>query len=146
MSTKEIQESLEKSMQHWQQLENAAIAATGKIMMKTSNPVIRQVMEIIQQDSGMHYRIQKLIELSLTETQLNMSVDELADIWDLIEEHIKLEKKTIDVAKESLEALEGKHMVIQEYLLHYLLMDEEKHDAMLESLSKIKKGMYPYGG
>jgi len=36
-------------------------------------------------------------------------------------------------------------MVIQEYLLNYLLMDEEKHDRMLETLEKIKSGMYPYG-
>jgi hypothetical protein len=31
-------------------------------------------------------------------------------------------------------------------LVGYLLTDEKKHDALLEELEKIKKGMYPYGG
>ena len=36
-------------------------------------------------------------------------------------------------------------MVVQEYLLDYLRMDEQKHDKILETLGTIKKGMYPYG-
>jgi len=36
-------------------------------------------------------------------------------------------------------------MVVQEYLIDYLLADEEKHNQVLENLSTIKKGMYPYG-
>ena len=47
--------------------------------------------------------------------------------------------------REALEAIGKKNMVVQEYLLHYLLADEQKHDHLLESLEKIKKGMYPYG-
>ena len=67
-------------------------------------------------------------------------------MWGLIEKHIELERQTIDIAKSSLQALQGKKgMLIQAYLVEYLLKDEEKHDAVLEKLNEIKKGMYPYG-
>ena len=63
----------------------------------------------------------------------------------MIEHHILLEKKTVELAEEALQALKGKKMVVQEYLLHYLLEDENKHNHILEQLEVIKKGMYPYG-
>ncbi len=62
-----------------------------------------------------------------------------------IEKHIKLERQTVGMAEEALAALKGKKMVVQEYLLRYLLEDENKHNHILDSLGVIKKGMYPYG-
>ena len=53
--------------------------------------------------------------------------------------------QSVELAKEALSAIEGKKLVVQEYLLNYLLTDEEKHNEMLEKLNLIKKGMYPYG-
>jgi hypothetical protein len=35
-------------------------------------------------------------------------------------------------------------MLVQRYLLEYLLADEKKHDQLLEKLEAIKKDMYPY--
>ena len=35
-------------------------------------------------------------------------------------------------------------MLVQEYLLNYLLVDEKKHDSLLAQLEAVKKGMYPY--
>jgi bacterioferritin (cytochrome b1) len=93
----------------------------------------------------MHYRIQELITDSLTSKTLTLTPDELADVWDMIEKHIKLERKTVEYANEALAALKGKKMVVQEYLLDYLLIDEEKHNKVLDNLETIKKGMYPYG-
>ena len=145
MSTKEIQEKLVDNMKQWQGIENASIASTGKIMEKTDNPVIRQIMEIIQQDSSMHYRVQALIVSSLEEKSLTLSTDEMADVWDMVEKHIQLEKKTIELAKEALDVIKDEKMVIQEYLLNYLMIDEEKHNTILAALEKIKAGMYPYG-
>ena len=61
------------------------------------------------------------------------------------EEHIRLEKKTLVLAKEAQEAIKGsKAMLVQTYLLEYLLEDEQKHNRMLERLASIQKGMYPY--
>jgi len=63
----------------------------------------------------------------------------------MIEDHIKMEKESVSLAEEAKEALAGKKMVVQEYLLDFLLADEKKHDNLLETLGTIKKGMYPYG-
>ena len=145
MSTKEIQEQIVQNMQEWKKIENASVASTGKVIEKTENPIVSLIMEIIQRDSQMHYRIQDLIIDSLESMTVSLTPEELGDVWGMIEQHIELEKKTIELAKNSLEALRGRKMVVQEYLLDYLRIDEEKHNSVLETLSTIKKGMYPYG-
>jgi hypothetical protein len=145
MSTKETQEKIAHTMRRWQKIENASVASTGKVMEKTENPIVRMVMEIIQRDSQMHYRIQEMVADSLETKTVSLTPDELANVWTLIEDHIELEKKTVEFAHEALEALKDKKMVVQEYLIRYLLEDEEKHNTLLEKLSTIKKGMYPYG-
>lgn len=146
MSLKEAQEKLVENMKRWQKVEDASVSSTGAIIEKTDNPIIRLVMQIIQQDSQMHYHVQQLIRDSLESKVLKLTPDELGEIWDMVEKHIRIEQETIQLAKDSLKQIEGsKGMVVQAYLLQYLLKDEEKHDAILETLSTIKKGMYPYG-
>ena len=144
MSTKELQESIVENMKHWQHVEDASVASTGRIIEKTRNPLIRLVMEIIQRDSLMHYRVQQMVADSLERETLSLAPDELAEVWDIIDHHIKIEQRTVELAQEALNALEGKKMIVQEYLLHYLLQDERKHEDLLANLEKIKKGMYPY--
>jgi hypothetical protein len=143
MSTKEIQQEIVANMRKWQKVENASVASTGRIIEKTENPVVRMVMEIIQRDSQMHYRVQEFIADSLEHKTVSLDPDELGQVWSLIEKHIELEKQTF--AEAALIALKGRKMVVQEYLLDYLLIDEEKHNKILDNLETIKKGMYPYG-
>lgn len=145
MSTKEIQQQIVGSMRQWQKIENASVASTGSVIEKTENPIVRLVMEIIQRDSQMHYRVQEMIADSLETKTISLTPDELAEVWTLIEKHIELEKKTVKFANDALQTLRGRKMVVQEYLLDYLLIDEQKHNRILETLGTIKKGMYPYG-
>ena len=145
MSTKEIQETLVKNMKTWQKIEDAATTSTGKIMEATENALIHQVMEIIQADSRLHHRVQGFIADSLEKTTVTLTPDDMADAWDAIEDHLKIEKRMVGYVNEALAALKGKKMVVQEYLLNYLKADEEKHDKLLTDLEAIKKGMYPYG-
>ena len=145
MSTKELQEHIVENMKQWQKIENASVAQMAAIMEKTDNPLISLVMEIIQRDSQMHHRVQQMVIDSLESQAIALNPDQLAEIWDKIEDHIKMEKETIRLTEDSLKALAGKKMVVQEYLLNYLKYDEEKHDVLLDALEKIKKGMYPYG-
>jgi hypothetical protein len=145
MSTKEIQEKIVDNMHRWQRIENASVVSTGKVIERTDNPIVRLVMEIIQRDSQFHHRVQEMIADSLTSKTVSLTPDELGDVWDMIEKHIDLEKKTVELANEALEALKGKKMVVQEYLINYLLEDENKHNKVLEYLKGIKEGMYPYG-
>jgi rubrerythrin len=145
MSTKEAQEKIVENMAKWQKIENAAVSSTGRIIEQTENPIVRLVMEIIQRDSQMHYRVQELIKDSLTTKAIALNPDEVGTVWGAIEKHIELEKQTVSLAQDSLKAIEGKKgMLVQAYLLEYLLRDEQKHDVILEKLNEIKKGMYPY--
>jgi hypothetical protein len=145
MSLKEAQEKIVENMNQWRKIENASVSSTGKIIEKSQNPIVRLVMEIIQRDSLMHYRVQELIADSLTSKTLSLTPEELADVWGMIEDHVRLEKKTIELAQDSLESIgKAKGMLVQAYLLQYLLKDEEKHEEILANLEKIKGGMYPY--
>ncbi|MBN2226188.1 MAG: hypothetical protein JW763_02370 [candidate division Zixibacteria bacterium] len=145
MSTKEAQEKIVANMKNWMKIENASVASTGKVIEKTDNPIVRLVMEIIQRDSQMHYRVQEMIADSLTTKTITLTPEEVADVWDMIEKHIALEKKTVELADQALAAIKGKKMMVQEYLLQYLLEDENKHNTILARLQGVKDKMYPYG-
>jgi len=144
MSTKEVQQEILENMKRWQKIENASIASTGNIIEKTDNPIVRIIMEIIQRDSQMHYRVQEFIASTLEGKAVALSPDEVAKVWSMIEHHIEIESQTIKLAESALSALRGKKMLVQEYLLDYLLIDERKHSEILKNLEQIKKGMYPY--
>ena len=146
MSLKEAQEKVLSNVQRWQKIENAGIASTGKIMEKTDNPLVRLIMEVIQRDSQMHHRVQEFIADSLAGKAYAMTPEDLATVWGMIEEHVKLERSTLELAKESIkETSKAKGMMVQHYLLRYLEQDEMKHEEMLIALEKIKSNMYPYG-
>ena len=143
MSIKEKQEQLVQNMKQWQKIENAAVSQTAAIMDATENPIIRLVAEIIQRDSTIHHRVQQTVVDSLSRESINISPNDLEEVWDAIAKHIAIEKKTIELARSSLEALQGTKHPVQQYLLTYLMHDEEKHDKLLCDLELIKKGMYP---
>jgi hypothetical protein len=143
MGTKEKQEQLVAKMKRWQGIENAAVTQTSRILEETDHPLIRLVAEIIQRDSTMHHRVQQTIIDSLEREQINVFVQDLEKVWEAIEKHIAIEKKTIELAQESIAALAGTKHPVQQYLLAYLKDDEEKHDRLLCNLELLKKGMYP---
>ena len=145
MTLKELQGELVTTMKSWQEVENSTIAVTARVMEKTRNPIIHLIMEVIQRDSQMHYRVQEWIADSLENKTVTLTPEEIVEVWDMIEEHIKLEKKSVEVAEQALASLKGKSMVLQAYLLSYLLEDEKKHTSLLSSLESIKVKMHPYG-
>lgn len=146
ITKKEIQQKLIANMRSWQKIENASVASTGRVIEKTENPIVRLIMEIIQRDSQMHYRVQEYIAESLSGKPVTLTPEEIGEVWGMIEEHIDIEKRTIELARQSLESVkDSKGMLVQAYLLEFLSEDEQKHDRLLERLLKIQKGMYPYG-
>jgi rubrerythrin len=125
-------------LRQWQGIERDAIETTAQIMEKTDNLLIRQVMEIIRNDSVQHHRVQQFMIDTITRTPVTLSPDDLAEVWGQIEAHDELERQTIELAKELLnETTEPVHKV----LLNYLLTDEKKHDSILGELEKLKKHM-----
>jgi hypothetical protein len=143
MSTKDVQSGLVSNMRKWQKIEDASVSSTGQMIEKTENPLLRLVMEIIQRDSQMHYRVQEFIADSIEHKAVSLTPDELVAIWGMIENHINLEKKTVEIAEQAIASLKGQQgMIVQEYLLNYLLEDERKHNDLLKNLEDIKKGIY----
>ncbi len=71
--------------------------------------------------------------------------EDLIEVWDLIENHIQIERQTVEFATDALESVKGTKMVVIQYLIEYLLTDENKHNELLDNLEGIKKAMYPYG-
>ena len=144
-SKKQVQQDLVASMKSWRGVENASIASAGRVMEKTEDPIVRLAMEIIQRDSQMHFLVQGWIAESLQGRTVALTPDDLGEVWGMIEEHIALEKRTMELAQASLDAIKGvKGMLVQSYLLEYLFEDERKHALLLERLANIQRGMYPY--
>ena len=144
MSTKEVQEQLVNSMRHWQGIEDRSVESTGAVIAKTKNPLIRLVMEIIQRDSQIHHRVQQFIIDTIESKPVALSTDEMGAISEMIDNHLKIEDEMVNLVDKALDDVKDKKMLVQEYLLNFLVEDEKKHAAMLRALDKVKKGMYPY--
>jgi hypothetical protein len=125
-------------LRQWQGIERDAIETTAQIMEKTDNLLLRQILEIIRNDSVQHHRVQQFLIDSITRTPITLSPEDLAEVWGQIEAHDELERQTIALAKELKEqTTEPMHVI----LLDYLLRDEEKHDTLLMDLDAFKKHM-----
>ena len=141
MSTKEVQEQLVNSMKHWQQIENRSVESTAQVIAKTDNPLIRLVMEIIQSDSQLHHRVQQFIIDSVESKPVELTRDEMGTVSDMLDNHLNIEEQMVGLVDQALKDLAKKKMVVQEYLLKFLVEDEKKHASMLRALDVVKKGM-----
>ena len=130
-----------ETLRHWQKLERQAIENMSDLMEKTDNLLIRQILEIIRSDSTQHHRVQQFLIDSLTTTPVSLTPEDLAEIWDAIAAHDEAERQTIEIAKELKEDCT---FFVQQALLEYLIIDEEKHDHILGQLEQFKKNLYPY--
>jgi len=144
LTTKEIREDLVKRMQHWQVVERQSVASTTAVLEKTSHPLLRLVMEIINRDSELHERIQQFIVDAVETKPITLTPEDLADVSAPLDHHLRLEDQMVEAVNASVEAIRGHKMLIEEYLLDFLVQDEKKHAAMLRSLDKVKRGIYPY--
>jgi len=128
-------------LRSWQAIETASIENTTKVMEKTKNSLIRTVMQIIRSDSETHYKVQQALIDSLEREAFSLTPEELVEIWDMVDTHAEIEKKTIALAEK---ALQGCRLLAQRNLLAYLIEDEKKHDRLLSQLEDFKRNLYPY--
>ena len=138
---KELNEKLVDTLRTWQVVEDESVRSTSEIISKTKNPVVKQIMEIIRQDSAMHKKVQQLLIDNYEKNAFTLTPEELGDVWNMVEKHIELEKETIRLAEESRKST--KNFVVR-YLLGYLMTDEQKHNLVLQQMEDIKSGIYPY--
>lgn len=142
-STKDLQEKLIHTLERWQKIEDHAVTATNEIQKTAKNRIIQHIARIIQRDSEMHRHTQELIVDTLRGT-VTLTPDEIVHVWDMIEKHIETERQAVQMATDAKALLKNRKMTVQEYLVQYLLIDEEKHNSLLEDLRLIKDKMYPY--
>ena len=136
-------EEMVSVLRTWQNIERQALSDTAEIIQETRSPLVRIIMEIIRHDSLMHHRVQQFLVDSLTTQAVPISREDIAEVWEKIEAHDKVEKKTIELA-EKLKANAWSPMHKQ--LLGYLLVDEKKHDSLLEQLNELKVGLTKASG
>jgi hypothetical protein len=144
MTTKAIREDMVKRMQTWQGIERKSVAAAGAVIEKTTHPLLHLVMEVIQHDSQLHHRVQQFIIDEIDRHPVPLTPDEMAQVSALLDEHLRLEDQMAEAVNATLAEIKGHKMLVAEYLLDFLVMDERKHAAMLRALDKVKRGMYPY--
>lgn len=134
-------EAMLQTLRRWQAIERQAVEQTSELMEKTGNPLVRQVLEIIRNDSVQHHRVQQFLIDTLTTTPVSLTPEELGGIWDAIEAHDQTEKEVIAIATQ---LRDESRFIVHRALLNYLVHDEQKHDLLLGELEKFKKGLYPY--
>jgi len=144
MTTKQIQQDLVKRMQFWQTVERDSVASTAAVLAKTKHPLLRLVMEIIRHDSELHDRIQQFIIDNVEARPVSLTPEDLAGVSALLDHHLKLEEQMVEAVDASIDKLRGHKMLVEEYLLDFLVQDEKKHACLLRSLDKVKRGIYPY--
>ncbi len=144
MTTKQIREDLAKRMQFWQGVERESVASMTAVLAKTNHPLLRLVMEIIRRDSELHDRIQQFIIDAVETKPVTLSPDDMGEISSLLEHHLLLENQMVEAVNDSAASLRGHKMLVEEYLLDFLLQDEKKHAGLLRALDQVKRGMYPY--
>lgn len=131
-------ENMVKLLKNWQKLERKGIDDTAEMIEETKNPLVRMIMSIIRHDSLMHHRVQQFLIDSVTEEDVPLSREDLAQIWDKVEQHDRLEKKTVEMAEELREQAWSP---VHKQLLTYLLEDEKKHTGLMAQLQEVKVGM-----
>ncbi|MGA3173921.1 MAG: hypothetical protein ABSE25_05765, partial [Syntrophorhabdales bacterium] len=94
-------------------------------------------------DTGMHHAVQEWIARSIAGDAAALSYDDMDRVWNQVEQHMEAERQMMTMVKEMLAAVKGKRMVMQEYLLNFLLEDETKHANLLSRLEQIKMGLLP---
>ena len=90
----------------------------------------------------MHKKVQQAILDSLDREAFQLQPEELAQIWEMIEEHDKQEAEAVRMAEQARRACP---LAIQRQLLEYLIDDERKHERLMGHLEDFKRSLYPYG-
>jgi predicted DNA-binding protein YlxM (UPF0122 family) len=141
---KEQHERFSSTLKDWKLLEKQSAESIGQVKAKCGNPLVCLVMEIIENDAGMHERIQEFIVSSLERQPLDLSPNEIGEIVELIRNHIRIKAQMVEKTEEMLGLLKDKSLRVQEFLVKTLLEDERKHKEMLEGIEKVRSVLYPY--
>lgn len=136
----EQQASFEEGIHKWMELEDVTIAHCDKILDATDNRLVEIIVDSIRSDSEKHKVMLSFITEALNGT-ITLEPDELGELAVLLDEHLEIERGSIDMALREYE--NSRHFVIR-HLLSYLLADEKKHFKLLSQLKDFQRHLYPY--
>jgi hypothetical protein len=131
-------------LKDWELLEKKSSESIEQVKTKCGNPLVRLVMEIIEHDSRLHWKLQEFILSSLEREPLTLSPDEVGEVIKLIRNHTRLKTRMVEKVEKTLETTKDKSLHIQEFLMKTLLVNEKKHKEMLKGIEKVMQGLYPY--
>ena len=89
----------------------------------------------------MHSKVPQAIIDSLGKEAIILTPEEVGEMWELIYQHMDLEKETIQLAEKGLKNC---RLFPQRRLSIYLREDERKHDCLLVHLENFKRKLYSY--
>ncbi|MHB8881197.1 MAG: hypothetical protein ACYC69_06760 [Thermodesulfovibrionales bacterium] len=122
-------------LRQWKGLEDITIKSCSSIMKKSANPIIQTLTNAIRNDSEKHKAIIQLVIDSMTKKAIVLTSEDLADVAALLDKHIGIEQKAIDMAEEAIE-LSRDAIVVQ--MLKLILEDEKKHKKMAKQMNELK--------
>lgn len=144
MLMREEREQIASTMRDWESLERRSVESIEKVKAQCANPLVCLVMDIIENDAGVHERLQEFVISSLEKQPVTLSLDEVGEVIELIREHTRIKTEMIEKVEQMLGQTKDKSLRIQEFLLKTLVADEKKHKEMLEGIEKLRVGLYPY--
>lgn len=123
-------------IKEWQQLEDQTIKFSDELMKKTNNRLIKMTMEMIKHDSEKHKAMQQMLIDSVTKEPFVLSPDDLNALGGGLNKHLEAEAKSLQLADE---ALKNSELFVTQYVLSYLIADEQKHHTLLNKLEELKR-------
>ncbi len=138
---KEEERKLVELLKEWQKMEGKKIDVVTEALNSYDNAFVQAVMKIFRRDAHNHRIALQLIVNNFEKKPIKLESNELVDYWDLLEEHDAIERETVELAKEAMSQTDSPLVY---FLINYLYLDENKHGDLLEDMSRVKDGMYPY--
>jgi len=130
----ESSEQFLKMLKKWRGIERATINISAKTLMKVDNPLLLALIDTIKKDSEKHKEILGLIIDGLEGTTI-LSNQDMGILSEFIENHAQTEKDSVELAENAIKNVRG---ALPKFLLNYLLVDEKKHDMLMDGLAEIK--------
>lgn len=124
----------------WQELESKAVASAYDMMSKTSNPLVKMIMDLIMHDSEKHKLVLQMIIDSLTREAIYISPDEFRALSEKLNRHMETEQEAIRLAQAALDKCT---LVSTHFLLSYLIADEKKHHNLMARLDELSIASIP---
>lgn len=121
-------------LKKWRGIERSTINMTNKMLMEVDNPILLALMDTIKRDSEKHKEILGLIIDGLEGVTV-LTHEDMGKLNLFIEKHAEIEKQSVEIAEQALGRVRN---ALPKFLLNYLLVDEKKHDMIIDGLAELK--------